>query len=198
MFFIKYLGRFDFPVTGLSLKIGKNKTALKILWFTVLSEKNYTLTVYLMYICVIIAAEIAAEIDKDESQSVGNVASVKHTRERNYMGMLEYRKEDEQALIKNLIMGEFTFVVKNLNMGEFTSVIKNLNMGEFTSVVKNLIIGEFISVVKNLVMGEFTSVVKNLITVEFMSVVNNLIMGEFTFVVKNLVMGEFTSVVKKN
>ncbi|XP_076081183.1 unconventional myosin-Va-like isoform X3 [Mytilus galloprovincialis] len=50
------------------------------------------------------AAEIAAEIDKDDTKSnEDNVAHVKH-RERNYMGMLEYRKEDEQALIKNLIM----------------------------------------------------------------------------------------------
>ncbi|XP_063437804.1 fibrinogen-binding protein-like isoform X9 [Mytilus trossulus] len=50
------------------------------------------------------AAEIAAEMDKDDTKSSeDNVAHVKH-RERNYMGMLEYRKEDEQALIKNLIM----------------------------------------------------------------------------------------------
>ncbi|CAC5367738.1 MYO5 [Mytilus coruscus] len=50
------------------------------------------------------AAEIAAEMDKDDTKSnEDNVAHVKH-RERNYMGMLEYRKEDEQALIKNLIM----------------------------------------------------------------------------------------------
>lgn len=31
-------------------------------------------------------------------------ATVKH-RERTYMGMLEYRREDEAALIKNLIIG---------------------------------------------------------------------------------------------
>ena len=50
------------------------------------------------------AAEIAAEIDKEDTESnVGNVATIKH-RDRNYMGMLEYRKEDEGALIKNLIM----------------------------------------------------------------------------------------------
>ncbi|KAJ8311363.1 hypothetical protein KUTeg_010718 [Tegillarca granosa] len=50
------------------------------------------------------AAEIAAELEKDETQtSVSNVATVKH-RERNYMGMLEYKKEDESVLIKNLIM----------------------------------------------------------------------------------------------
>ena len=53
----------------------------------------------------LLAAEIAAEMDKDDTQTnVENVASIKH-RERNYMGMLEYRKEDEAALVKNLING---------------------------------------------------------------------------------------------
>ncbi|XP_033725756.1 uncharacterized protein LOC117315603 isoform X3 [Pecten maximus] len=50
------------------------------------------------------AAEIAAELEQDESKtSVDNVASIKH-RERMYMGMLEYKKEDENVLIKNLFM----------------------------------------------------------------------------------------------
>ncbi|KAK3095804.1 hypothetical protein FSP39_019412 [Pinctada imbricata] len=48
------------------------------------------------------AAEIAAELEKDDRQ-VDNVASVKH-KDRSYMGMLEYKKEDETVLIKNLIM----------------------------------------------------------------------------------------------
>ncbi|XP_021345690.1 unconventional myosin-Va-like isoform X3 [Mizuhopecten yessoensis] len=50
------------------------------------------------------AAEIAAELEQDDAKaSVDNVATIKH-RERMYMGMLEYKKEDENVLIKNLIM----------------------------------------------------------------------------------------------
>ncbi|XP_060573083.1 unconventional myosin-Va-like isoform X4 [Ruditapes philippinarum] len=49
------------------------------------------------------AAEIQAELEKEETKSVENVAQIKH-RERNYMGMLEYKKEDEGPLIKVLIL----------------------------------------------------------------------------------------------
>ncbi|XP_052787158.1 unconventional myosin-Va-like isoform X2 [Mya arenaria] len=49
------------------------------------------------------AAEIQAELEREETKSVENVAQVKH-RERNYMGMLEYKKEDETALLKALIL----------------------------------------------------------------------------------------------
>ena len=64
------------------------------------------LPVNIILIVLFLAAEIAAEIDKEDTESnVGNVATIKH-RDRNYMGMLEYRKEDEGALIKNLIMGK--------------------------------------------------------------------------------------------
>ncbi|CAL1542577.1 unnamed protein product [Lymnaea stagnalis] len=50
------------------------------------------------------AAEIAAELESEETSS-GNdaLATVLH-RERQYMGMLEYKKEDEGALIKNLAL----------------------------------------------------------------------------------------------
>ncbi|WAR29000.1 MYO5A-like protein, partial [Mya arenaria] len=48
------------------------------------------------------AADIQAELERDEAKSVENVAQVKH-RERNYMGMLEYKKEDETALLTALI-----------------------------------------------------------------------------------------------
>ena len=51
------------------------------------------------------AAEIQAELEKEEAKSVENVATIKH-RERNYMGMLEYKKENESTLIKTLISGE--------------------------------------------------------------------------------------------
>ncbi|XP_076436047.1 unconventional myosin-Va-like isoform X2 [Babylonia areolata] len=54
------------------------------------------------------AEEIAAVLDKEEGGSDGKGgaaigATVIH-RERTYMGMLEYRREDEGALIKNLIL----------------------------------------------------------------------------------------------
>ncbi|XP_041356072.1 unconventional myosin-Vb-like [Gigantopelta aegis] len=50
------------------------------------------------------AAEIQAEIEQEEQRNENDqLATVKH-RERNYMGMLEYRKEDEGALIKNLVI----------------------------------------------------------------------------------------------
>lgn len=51
------------------------------------------------------AAEIEAELEKDEQQGgMGVVPSVKH-RDREYMGMLEYQKDDEPALIRHLITG---------------------------------------------------------------------------------------------
>uniref|UniRef100_A0A2C9JPW2 Uncharacterized protein n=1 Tax=Biomphalaria glabrata TaxID=6526 RepID=A0A2C9JPW2_BIOGL len=50
-----------------------------------------------------LAAEIAAEIENEENTtSTDAIATVIH-RERSYMGMLEFKKEDEGALIKNLI-----------------------------------------------------------------------------------------------
>ncbi|XP_035829478.1 unconventional myosin-Va [Aplysia californica] len=50
------------------------------------------------------AAEIAAELEREEGGGGGDsIATVIH-RERAYMGMLEYRKEDEAALVKNLIL----------------------------------------------------------------------------------------------
>ncbi|KAL4216467.1 myosin V [Mactra antiquata] len=49
------------------------------------------------------AAEIQAELEHEETKSVENVAQIKH-RERNYMGMLEYRKDDENTIIKLLIL----------------------------------------------------------------------------------------------
>ncbi|WAR29027.1 MYO5A-like protein, partial [Mya arenaria] len=49
------------------------------------------------------AAEIQAELEREETKSVENVAQVKH-RERNYMGMLEFKKDDETALLKALIL----------------------------------------------------------------------------------------------
>lgn len=52
-----------------------------------------------------LAAEIAAELDRDEQESSGVMAAVKH-QEREYLGMLEYNKVDESALIKNLIHGK--------------------------------------------------------------------------------------------
>lgn len=56
--------------------------------------------------CLLSAAEIAAELEQDEKDKGGATmgATVK-LRERTYMGMFEYRREDEGALIKNLILG---------------------------------------------------------------------------------------------
>ncbi|XP_022303516.2 unconventional myosin-Va-like isoform X3 [Crassostrea virginica] len=50
-------------------------------------------------------AEIEAELERDDKQksSDNGVATVKHL-DRTYMGMLEYKKEDEPQLIKCLIM----------------------------------------------------------------------------------------------
>lgn len=61
---------------------------------------------------VISAAEIQAELEQEETKSVENVAQIKH-RERNYMGMLEYKKDDEGAVIKCLILGKQFFVIYN-------------------------------------------------------------------------------------
>ncbi|XP_052263994.1 unconventional myosin-Va-like isoform X4 [Dreissena polymorpha] len=49
------------------------------------------------------AAEIQAELEKEETKSVENVAHIRH-RERNYMGMLEYKKEEETPVVKALIL----------------------------------------------------------------------------------------------
>ena len=57
-------------------------------------------------------AEIQAELEREETRSVENVAQIKH-RERNYMGMLEYRKDDEGQVIKALITGKIIQCVKN-------------------------------------------------------------------------------------
>ena len=52
------------------------------------------------------AAEIALELEREEGGGGGDsIATVIH-RDRQYMGMLEYKKEDESALIKNLILGQ--------------------------------------------------------------------------------------------
>jgi hypothetical protein len=52
-------------------------------------------------------AEIEAELEKDDKQKKtdDSIATVKHL-DRTYMGMLEYKKEDEAQLIKCLIMGK--------------------------------------------------------------------------------------------
>ena len=65
----------------------------------------------LMCVLCVAAAEIAAELEQDDrSEKGGEVgATVKH-RERTYMGMLEYRREDEAALTKNLILGTLTLL----------------------------------------------------------------------------------------
>jgi hypothetical protein len=60
-----------------------------------------------------VVAEIQAELEREETKSVENVAQIKH-RERNYMGMLEYKKEDETTLIKMLIMGEQVRSINNI------------------------------------------------------------------------------------
>lgn len=56
---------------------------------------------------MVTVAEIEAELERDDKQkkSDDGVATVKHL-DRTYMGMLEYKKEDEAQLIKCLILGE--------------------------------------------------------------------------------------------
>ena len=58
---------------------------------------------------MVTVAEIEAELERDDKQksSDNGVATVKHL-DRTYMGMLEYKKEDEPQLIKCLIMGQLT------------------------------------------------------------------------------------------
>lgn len=58
---------------------------------------------------MVTVAEIEAELERDDKQkkSDDGVATVKHL-DRTYMGMLEYKKEDEAQLIKCLILGEWT------------------------------------------------------------------------------------------
>ncbi|CAE1285831.1 MYO5 [Acanthosepion pharaonis] len=62
------------------------------------------------------AAEIAAELDRDEQESSGVMAAVKH-QEREYLGMLEYNKVDESALIKNLIHDLQPYVAESMLPG---------------------------------------------------------------------------------
>nr|AAF12809.2 myosin heavy chain V [Doryteuthis pealeii] len=62
------------------------------------------------------AAEIAAELDRDEQESSGVMAAVKH-QEREYLGMLEYNKVDESALIKNLVHDLQPYVAESMLPG---------------------------------------------------------------------------------
>lgn len=59
-------------------------------------------------VTMVTVAEIEAELERDDKQkkSDDGVATVKHL-DRTYMGMLEYKKEEEAQLIKCLIMGEW-------------------------------------------------------------------------------------------
>ena len=53
------------------------------------------------------ASEIAAELERElasESNEGSNVPVIKH-QEREYMGMLEYKKEEEPLVIRHLILG---------------------------------------------------------------------------------------------
>ncbi|XP_036365572.1 unconventional myosin-Va isoform X4 [Octopus sinensis] len=62
------------------------------------------------------AAEIAAELDRDEQEESGVMAAVKH-QEREYLGMLEYNKTDETALIKNLVFDLQPYVAESMLPG---------------------------------------------------------------------------------
>ncbi|XP_052785910.1 unconventional myosin-Va-like [Mya arenaria] len=48
-------------------------------------------------------AAVQADLEKEDTWSLENVAQVEH-RERNYMGMLKYKKEDEPELLRRLIL----------------------------------------------------------------------------------------------
>ncbi|WAR29031.1 MYO5A-like protein, partial [Mya arenaria] len=50
-----------------------------------------------------IVAAVQADLEKEDTWSLENVAQVEH-RERNYMGMLKYKKEDEPELLRRLIL----------------------------------------------------------------------------------------------
>ena len=67
----------------------------------------------LQFSCTFTAAETQAELEKEETKSVENVAHIRH-RERNYMGMLEYKKEEETPVVKALILGKTPVVLKSL------------------------------------------------------------------------------------
>lgn len=80
---------------------------------------------------MVTVAEIEAELERDDKQkkSDDGVATVKHL-DRTYMGMLEYKKEDEAQLIKCLILGEWkTF--KCLIMDE-CKTHQVFNMGKYS------------------------------------------------------------------
>ncbi|GAB1607580.1 unconventional myosin-Va-like isoform X4 [Argonauta hians] len=62
------------------------------------------------------AAEIAAELDRDEQGDSGVMAAVKH-QDREYLGMLEYQKTDETALIKNLVFDLQPYVAESMLPG---------------------------------------------------------------------------------
>ena len=57
-----------------------------------------------MYVCA--ASDVAAELER-EMEVDEHMPSVKKYQAREYCGMLEYRKEDEPLLIRNLVIGEY-------------------------------------------------------------------------------------------
>ena len=58
-----------------------------------------------MYIfLLLLASDVAAELER-EMAADDSLPAVKHYHDREYSGMYEYKKEDEQLLIKHLITG---------------------------------------------------------------------------------------------
>ena len=59
-----------------------------------------------MCIFFLIVSDAKAELER-EMAAEENLPAVKHHQLREFSGMLEYHKEDEQLLIRNLITGKF-------------------------------------------------------------------------------------------
>ena len=51
------------------------------------------------------ASDVAAELEREMTMDE-HMPSVKHHQAREYCGMLEYKKEEEPLLIRNLVIGE--------------------------------------------------------------------------------------------
>ena len=59
------------------------------------------------------ASDVQAELER-EMAADEHMPTVKHHKEREYVGMYEYRKDDEPLLIRNLIIGNIQLCVLEL------------------------------------------------------------------------------------
>jgi len=54
-----------------------------------------------------VVLDAKAELQREMAHGEQQMPAVQHLELREYMGMFEYRKEDEQVLVNNLINGKF-------------------------------------------------------------------------------------------